>query len=263
MPTAFPPDAVTQGIPMKKLIAVFAVSAAFVAPAVAQDAPAKEWTGEGAFNAGITQGNTKTSDLGAALKIKHAAGQWAQSGELAADYGKTNGVETKNRLFGAGQVDRIIDEKWSAYGRVSAEHDEFSGFENRYFIGVGAAYHAIASDTTDWVIQGGPGYKIDETRARTVPPATFIPAATEESIGAQLASQFKHKLNDKVSFSNDTDVLYSDTSTQVRNVIALTVDLMGNLQARASYDIRYETDPPAGFKSTDTSTRLSLVYKIN
>lgn len=246
---------------MKTLIAALALGAVSMAPAFAQDAP-KEWTGEGAFNAGVTQGNTRTSDLGAGLRLKHTSGQWSQSGELTADYGKTNGAETKNRIFAAGQVDRILNDRWSAYGRASVEHDEFSGFDNRYFLGLGVTYQVIKSPDMEWSIGGGPGYKMDEVQARIVSPTVTIPASTEESIAAQAASRFKYKINDKVSLTNDTDVLYSDASTQTRNVTALTVDLMGNLQARFSYDIRNESNPPLGFKATDTATKVSLVYKI-
>ena len=251
----------SKGNQLKRLIITIAALCAVSAPAFAQDAP-KAWTGEGAITAGTTQGNTRTTDVGAGIKIKHTADQWSQSGEFSADYGKTNGVETKNRLYGAGQVDRIFDEKWSAYGRFSAERDEFSGFETRYFVGLGGGYHAIATETSDWVLQGGPGYKIDKIRARVVSPTVTVPSSSETSLGISAASRFKQKINDTVALSNDTDVLYADTSSQVRNVLSLTADLMGNLSARVSYDVRYETDPPPGFKSTDTAVRFSLVYKI-
>jgi putative salt-induced outer membrane protein len=51
-------------------------------------------------------------------------------------------------------------------------------------------------------------------------------------------------------------------STQIKNSLGLTVALMDKLSARISYDVIYDTDPPIGFKSTDTATKLSLVYKI-
>ena len=37
-------------------------------------------------------------------------------------------------------------------------------------------------------------------------------------------------------------------------------NLTGALSARASYDVRHDTDAPAGFEKTDTVTRVSLVY---
>lgn len=229
---------------------------AATAPAFAQDAT-PEWTGEGALNAGVTTGNTETTDFGVAVKLKHTGDQWTQSGEFLADYAETDSIETKNRVFAAGQVDRVFDERWSGYGRLSWERDEFSGFDNRYFIGLGAAWKAIDSEATTWTLEGGPGYKVDEVRATLADPAR-----TEESFGARAGSKFNHKLNESVTLSNDTEVVYSSTSTQLANITALTANLWGNLNARISFDVRHDTDPLPGFEATDTATKVSLVYKI-
>jgi putative salt-induced outer membrane protein len=228
------------------------------APALAQDAPASEWTGEGAFSAGNTTGNTETSDLGIAMKVKHQGDNWIQYGELSADYGETDSVESKNRIFAAGQVDRIFDDRLSGYGRLSWERDEFSGFENRYFLGVGAAWKAVQGETTNWTIEGGPGYKIDEIRETLT-----TPALTEESLGLRGGSKFEHKLNESVVVSNNSEVIYSEASTQLVNVLALTANLWGNLSARVSLDVRHDTDPLPDFEATDTATRVSLVYKVD
>jgi len=240
-----------------KLIHVAALSLLLAAPAFAQDAPPPEWSGEGAFNAGVTSGNTETTDLGVGLKLKHQGDNWIQYGELAADYGETDSVETKNRIFAAGQVDRIFDDRFSGYGRLTWERDEFSGFDNRYFLGFGAAWKAFDSDITKWTIEGGPGYKIDEIRETLT-----TPASTEESIGVRAGSKFEHRFNDAVTLSNSTEIVYSDASTQVGNILALTANVWGNLSARVSLDVRHDTDPLPGFEATDTATRFSLVYKV-
>ncbi|MEZ6030112.1 MAG: DUF481 domain-containing protein [Hyphomonadaceae bacterium] len=163
-----------------RIAALSACIAAGATPALAQDDPASPWSGEGAFTAGVTTGNTETSDVGLALKLRHDGGDWIQSGEFAADYGETDSVETKNRMFAAGQIDRVFDERLSGYGRLTWERDEFSGFENRYFVGLGPAWKAIDSDAMKWTIEGGPGYKVDEIRATLT-----TPAETEESFSAR------------------------------------------------------------------------------
>lgn len=143
------------------------------------------------------------------------------------------------------------------YTRLTWERDEFSGFENRYFAGVGVAFQAIETDATQWTLEGGPGYKIDEIRETLT-----TPASTEESVGARAGSKFKHAFNDRVSLTNNTEVVYSQTSTQISNGIALDANLMGNLSARVSLDVRHDTDPLPNFEATDTATKFSLVYKI-
>ena len=145
----------------------------------------------------------------------------------------------------------------NAYGRATWERDEFSGFENRYFAGLGIGAKVIETDQTTWAIEGGPGYKIDEIRATAT-----APASTEESVGARAGSKFKHAFNDRVSLTNNTEAVYSSTSTQLSNVIALDAGLMGNLSARVSFDVRHDTDPLPGFEATDTATKFALVYKV-
>lgn len=228
------------------------------APAFAQDAPKPAWSGEGAFNAGVTTGNTETTDVGLGLKLRHDGGDWVQSGEFVADYGETDNVESRNRIFAAGQVDRIFDDRLSAYGRLTWERDEFSGFENRYFAGLGLAWKAVDTEAMKWTIEGGPGYKVDEVRATLVDPAV-----TEDSFGARAGSKFEYAFSDAVSLSNTSEIVYADTSTQLSNVIALTANLWGNLNARVSLDVRHDTDPLPGFEATDTATKFSLVYKIS
>ncbi len=249
---------------MIKFTAAAAIIGLISVPALAQtpdDAPSA-WTGEGSLSAGSTTGNTETTDLGIGVKLAHDSGQWRQSGEFAADYGETDGLETRNRLFGGLQLDRkFTNPRWSAYGRATHEIDEFSGFDNRTFVGVGLGYQVIEGDRTAWHVEGGPGFKIDKIADQTV-NNVVIPGSTEESFAVRAGSQFSHKFNEAVALSNDTNVVYADVSTQVNNTLALTAQLMNNLSARISYDVRHDTDPPLGVESTDTSTRLSLVYAL-
>ena len=220
-----------------------------------------EWTGEGSLSAGSTTGNTETTDVGAGLTVSRDALNWRQTGELSADYGEADGEENKNRLFGALQLDRKFENpRWTAYGRGSYERDEFSGFDNRAFLGVGVGYQVLTGEATTWSLEGGPGYKIDEIADVFENNVLIAEGFTEESFAFRAGSRFAHAFSDTVSLSNDTDVLYAEVSTQINNSTALTAQLVNNLSARFSYDVRHETDPPLGSEQTDTATRLSLVY---
>lgn len=216
------------------------------------------WAGEGSFGAGFTTGNTETTDVSLGVRLARDGGVWRPSVEALADYGKTDGTETRNRVFLAGQLDRDFSERTYGFGRVSHERDEFSGFESRSFIGGGLGYRILMGETTSWAIEGGPGLKIDEVR--DVPAPVFIPGDIEQSFSVIGASKFAHAFNDNVKLTNDTNVLYAETSTQVGNSLAITAGLTGALSARFAFDVRYDTDPPLGFEQTDTITRVSLVY---
>lgn len=234
------------------LFAAAAVVSAIAAPASAQNAV---WTGEGSFGAGFTTGNTETSDLGLGLKLGRQAGDWKLSFQALADYGKTEGVETKNRMFGSVQADRNFSERLYGLGRVSYERDEFSGFESRAFAGVGLGYRVIVSEPTKWAVEVAPGVRYDDIRG-----TPLVPGDSETGFSVIGASKFAHAFNDNVKLTNDTTVTWADASTQIVNTLAVTAALTGALSARASYDVRHDTDAPAGFEKTDTVTRVSLVY---
>ncbi|MFT4954405.1 MAG: putative salt-induced outer membrane protein [Brevundimonas sp.] len=239
------------------LIGAGLIAVALAGPAFAQDAT---WTGEGSFGAGVTTGNTDTSDFGLGLKLGRQAGPWTVSLEAVAEYAETDGAETKNRMFFAGQVDRDFTDRIYGFGRASYEQDEFSGFENRAFVGVGVGYRILLGEQTTWAVEAAPGVKLDEVRETVLPGPVITPAYSDTSFSVIGASRLAHDFNDNVKLTNDTTVTYAETSTQIENRLAVTAALGAALSARFSVDVRHDTDPPFGFEDTDTATRVSLVY---
>lgn len=236
-----------------KFAAVSAVLA-IAGPAFAQDAE-NGWSGEGSFSAGTTTGNTETTDLGLGLSLSRDFGAWKIGTNASADYGETEGAETKNRVFLGANLDRQINDRLFGFGQLSYENDQFSGFDSRAFIGGGLGYEVLTGDRTTWTVRGGPGLKIDEIAATAT-----TEAMSEESFGATAQSNFAHAFNDNVSFTNDTNVLYAETSTQIGNIAAVTAAMSSALSLRASLEVRHDTDPVIGFEDTDTITRVSVVY---
>ncbi|MEL7032106.1 MAG: DUF481 domain-containing protein [Pseudomonadota bacterium] len=233
-------------------------------PSHAQDEANNGWSGEGSLSAGVTTGNTETTDLGLGVDVARVMDVWTIGLQATADYGETDGAETKNRIFLGTNFDRQINDRLFGFGQLSYERDEFSGFESRAFIGGGLGYEVLTGDVTTWTVRGGPGLKIDEIEAvldnTTVPATVITPATTEESFGATAQSNFAHQFNDNVAFTNDTTALYAETSTQLGNIAAITATLTDTLSARVSFEVRHDTDPVDGFEATDTISRVSLVY---
>lgn len=218
-------------------------------PAAAQSMDV--WTGEGSVSAAYTTGNSETTDVGIGVKAARQFGDWRFKGQLAADYGKNNGIESRNRWALAGQVDHDLTDRIYVYGRGTYEQDKFSGFDSRLFLGAGAGYKVITGGMATWTLEAGPGYRRD---------VIAFTGVTEGKIGARLGSAFAYKFSDEVSFTNDTEWVYSDVSTQLTNIAAITAKLTDILAARFSFEVRNESDPPFGRKPTDTATRFSLVY---
>ena len=245
-------------------LAAFAGAMTLALPAHSQDDANNGWSGEGSLSAGVTTGNTETTDIGLGVDVARTFNVWTVGVQATADYGETDGDETKNRIFLGTNLDRQINDRLFGFGQLTYERDEFSGFDSRAFIGGGLGYEVLTGDVTTWTVRGGPGLKIDEIEAvldtTTVPATILSPATTEESFGATAQSNFAHQFNDNVAFTNDSTAVYADTSTQLGNIAAITATLTNTLSARVSFEVRHDTDPVDGFEATDTISRVSLVY---
>ncbi len=250
--------------------AILTAAALIVAQIASADSTADDrpdgWTGEGALSGGITRGNTNSSEAGLRFDVDRIAGKWSTGLEGSVDYGQQEGVDSKNRAFVGMDLDRDFNDRAFTFTRGSYEVDQFTGFDSRAFIGGGIGYRVFESETLKFVVRGGPGAKIDNVKRQITTDengaALIIPATQEVNVGAVAKSEFDWAINDKVTFSNNADVIYSADSTQLTTGFALTAALAGPLAARVSVDTRYDTSALDGFKSTDTASRIALVYTL-
>ena len=102
-------------------------------PAAAEDG----WSGEASLSAGMTTGNTETSEAGLGIDVDRGAGAWNFGLQLSGDYGEEDGVESRNRYFAAADLEHDFNDTMFTFGRVSYEVDQFTGFDSRTFVGGG------------------------------------------------------------------------------------------------------------------------------
>ena len=57
---------------------------------------AQGWTGSLSASAALTDGNTNTNDMSIGGRLHYGAGQWNHTLGFALEYGKEDGVESKN-----------------------------------------------------------------------------------------------------------------------------------------------------------------------
>lgn len=239
---------------------VLAVTLALMSsPALAQD---EGWSGEGSFSASTSSGNTDTTQIGLGVDLDHERGRWTQGIVASADYGETDGQETQNRYQLSGHVDVQLNDRLFGFAQGQYGSDEFSAYESRLFIGGGLGYDIVDNDAMTWSVRGGPGFKVDDVRPVLTNGVVTTPGETQESFSVLANSDFSYAFNENVSFSNTTSAIAAEDTTQLQNVAAITAGLTDALSARVSFDVRHDTDPQPGFESTDTTTKVSLVYNF-
>lgn len=254
----------------KTLAALIATTALSVAAsASAQD---NGWSGEAALTGSQTSGNTDTTDVGFALKLKKETDLWRHNLYGTADFGRANGENNKERFTLGYKLDRDITDRLYAFGNGDYYRDEFGAFEDGYFLGAGLGYKLVLPQPLEWDVEAGLGYR---SQSPQVPGITgdFTQADFDlaelngdfdrsNDLALRGASKINYVLNDNVSLYNNSEVIYSSSDTYLWNEFGVTATLMGNLAARASFRLDHHTDVIGDLENTDTITRFGIVYTI-
>lgn len=237
--------------------ALFTAAALVLFPLTANAQVANGWSGEASLTGSQSTGNTETTDVGLGLKLAKNGDVWRHKFNASADYGRASGATNKQRFVLGYQIDRDISDRLYAYANADYFNDDFGAFEDGYFLGTGLGYDVILPAPIGWSLEAGLGY-----RNQTAQSLAGVSAPTTNELAGRLGSDFDWTLNDNVSLYNDSELVYSESDTNLWNEFGLTATLTGRLAARASFRVDHHTDVPVGREKTDTITRFGLVYTM-
>ena len=208
------------------------------------------WSGSVAAGFSTTSGNTDTADLDIGGRLRYGSGPWNHTFGFAAEFSETNGTRNEEEYYGTYDVNRYISKDVYLFGLASARYDKFDTNKVDAFLGFGPGVRVINTPQASWRLQAGPGVRYVEDQ---------LGNDTTEVAGI-VSSRYFYSLTDTMSFSMDTDVLFSDNDTFVSNDAGLNVKVSNKLSARFSYRTEWDSDPLPGLEDTDNSFGLSLVY---
>lgn len=197
----------------------------------------------------MSTGNTENIGLTAAIEVKREALEWRHKLRLQADYQESLGLVTRERYLAAYEPNWKFDDRAYMYGAAQYESDRFSGFYDRVSVSSGAGYSAIKSPKVKLDLELGPAYRL--TR--------FIDATTESNLAARGSMDFGLKLSPSISVTQNASAYLQDANSTVSSRSALLAKLFGPFSAQFSYTLQYESTPPIGRQTTDTTSRAALV----
>lgn len=210
------------------------------------------WKGEGQAGGFISTGNSDDVGVSVGLKFAKETLRWRHEVRMAGDYQRSDGQVSKERYFAsyAGQ--------WKLNGRafvapsLSAERDRFAGYRSRFSESVGVGYRLIDRPGLRFDVQAGPALR----------QISYYDRGDEIAFAGRLGGDLAWTVRPDLVFTQNTTVFLDTMSSTLTSTTALTTKLRGDLSARASFDIRVETEPPSDREHTDTTTRASLVYSF-
>lgn len=234
-----------------KLAAAAAATRAAPAEApAAADGFFENWSGKGELGGFLAAGNSDTKGLAAALQLTRESTHWRVRFNANADYQRSNGATSTERFIAAVEPNYKFDEHLFVYGLAQYERDPIQGYDARYVVSGGVGYSPVSKENFKLDLKAGPAWR------RT----HFINMADENSLTGLGSANMLWKLSPTLSLHEAASVLMQSDKSTLTALTALDAKLNGFLSARLSYQVRHETNPLVGINSTDTLSRMTLVY---
>jgi putative salt-induced outer membrane protein len=215
---------------------------------------AAQWTGKGEAGLAIADGNSDSRTANARVSATRKLDAWEHTLGLAGLYVRSEGDTTAKRWEASGQTrfDFLPNTFWYGGGRY--EEDRFSGFDYQGLVTTGVGRRFIDNDTTKLLGQVGAGYKFWKT--------LDVPADKDSNITGVASLEFSHQLTGTTSVFDKFGGEFTSDNNFLQNEIGLQVKMTDRVALALAYALRHNTDPPPGFKKTDTLTTVNLVYEV-
>jgi putative salt-induced outer membrane protein len=219
---------------------------------VASRGPLDGWVGEGSLGGSFTTGNTSERGVAASIALSKKAGDWKHDFKARADYQQSDGIKTRERYLTSYQGNVSFTPQLYSYGLLQWERDKFAGYGLRFTESLGLGWIAFDDPAVRLALEGG--IALRQTR--------FMIGMDENELNSRGKLDFRWTLSPGVVFTEEAGFLLGGEDGTLFSNGALTSSLFADLSARLSFDVLHEISPAAGRESTDTITRLSLVYNF-
>jgi putative salt-induced outer membrane protein len=220
----------------------------------------ERWNGKGELGASQSTGNTDIVGLSLGLMLERTGIDWTHKVRATADYQRSTDATTREQLFASYEPRYQIDDGLFAYGLAQFERDPLQGFSGRYVASGGLGYKLIDGKKLSLAVKAGPAYRVTD----------FVVDGSETSFAGLAGLDFDWRISDGLSLTQDTSAvaegggraaaIFGGGNTSINFVTGLAAKISSHFGARLSYTIDYDSNPPDGAVSTDTLSRLTVVY---
>lgn len=208
------------------------------------------WHGKGEIGAARSTGNSSELGVTAALTLERRGIDWRHKFTAKADYQRTDGETTKEQFLFAYEPSYTITDGLFAYGLGQYERDRFQGYSSRISLSGGLGYRVIDADNMHLSVKAGPAWR------RT----SLIADGSDSTLAGLAALDFDWRLARDLKLTQEASAYVQSRNSSFNSTTGLEAKINGNLAARMSYTVEYDTDPPAGAVKTDTLSRFTVIY---
>ena len=199
-----------------------------------------------------SSGNTDNASVGIGTDLGYYDGTNGYRLQLSYLYSEVDGTADEDSLLYDLEYTRDFGTAYYGFATLqgSVESIPFDTSDN--FLGLGVGYRIYDTADVYWAVQGGVGYRVAD-----------LNSADDLDEGAiTIGSNYSNQLTETVALTMDTDIVSSDSDTVVYNDLGMNVAMTEILALRTSIVTEFHTDPEPGYKDTDNTYGVSLVYNF-
>lgn len=229
-------------------------------PALAQEAadaaeaPESIWSGSLGLAYLGTTGNSETTSFGLDFTTERKPTPWGLAITGKFNRNDDDGELTAERYYLGGRALRALGNRWEVFGGLSAEKDEFAGYELRLLVEAGVTYKALMGPKHHLSFDAGVTWT-DEDRIAPEPDVDYM--------GALLGLDYEWKISDNASFTQALDFYpnFDDSADwRLTSLTGLQAAVNSWLAVKLGYEVRYRNEPIGDNEDTDTTSTASVVF---
>ncbi len=211
------------------------------------------WSGEAVIGFLNTTGNTNTRSLNAKTAAAYQTGAWRHSARLAALTAQRDESTTDERYSAGYKATFDFTPRDYAFGSIDYDNDRFAGVIERTTEALGYGRHLLKRDRH--LLDAEIGVGATQQKLATT-------EQTENAFVELFNAKYQWLISKTSTFTQTLKVENSKDNTFINPVTALQLVIAGQLFTTLSYEVRTNTEVPAGTTKTDTLTSVNLGYSF-
>ena len=210
------------------------------------------WTGKAELGGFLTTGNSNTAGVTASIAATREGINWRQKFHGQIDYQESLGIVTRNHWLASYEPNYKFGPRGYVYGQLQYESDRFLGYYDRASGSTGVGYSVVKGPRLQLDLEIGPAYRY----------TSYTDDTQRGSIAARGSLDVKWQIVRGLSLTEVASGYAERYSSTISTATSLSAKLFGPLSANLSYTVQYESRPPVGSVTTDTTSRAGLAYSF-
>ena len=209
------------------------------------------WKNRIEFGATNTTGKVASTGITGGVSLVRDGLRWKNAFTSSVDYMRYNGVETRNRYFVGHQANYKFNDRLYALGLASWEGNRAQGFRSRAVASAGFGYSVINAPKMSLSVEASPALRETDYGSGGGRGSQFA---------VRVASNYQWIVTPRSTLTEEGAFFREGRDQTLTSESALTMKLIDSLSARVSYRLQREAKSVPLARSTDTTSRISLVY---